>query len=74
MRADQVGTALCAHGATLPRPASSPQSYRVELPLDLLDEQGNLLDWVIGYAFDTLDACRLDLRILPCETCSFCEF
>ena len=49
-------------------------SYRAELSLDMLDEQGSMLDWVIGYAFDTLDACRLDLRILPCDTCSFCEF
>jgi hypothetical protein len=40
------------------------QSYRVELPQDLLDEQGQLLDWVIGYAFDTLEARHLDLRIV----------
>ena len=40
------------------------QSYRVELPRDLLDEQGQLLDWVIGYAFDTLEARHLDLRIV----------
>ena len=40
------------------------QSYRIELPQDLLDEQGQLLDWVIGYAFDTLAARHLDLRIV----------
>jgi hypothetical protein len=40
------------------------QSYRVELTQDLLDEQGQMLDWVIGYAFDTLDAQHLDLRIV----------
>jgi hypothetical protein len=40
------------------------QSYRVELPHDLLDEEGQLLEWVIGYAFDTLDAQHLDLRIV----------
>jgi hypothetical protein len=39
-------------------------SYRVELAQDLLDEQGQLLEWVIGYAFDTLDAQHLDLRIV----------
>jgi hypothetical protein len=41
-----------------------PGSYHVELPLDLLDEQGELLDWVIGFAFDTLAARHLDLRIV----------
>jgi hypothetical protein len=40
------------------------QSYCVELTRDLLDEQGQLLDWVIGYAFDTLEARHLDLRIV----------
>ena len=40
------------------------QSYHVVLPVDALDEQGNLLDWVIDFAFDTLDARRLDLRIV----------
>ncbi len=40
------------------------QSYHVEVPQDLLDEQGQLLDWVIGYAFDTLDARHLELRIV----------
>ncbi len=40
-----------------------PGSYHVELPLDLLDEGGQLLDWVIGFAFDTLAARHLDLRI-----------
>jgi len=40
------------------------RSYRAELPLDLLDEEGQLLDWVIGFAFDTLEACHLDLRIV----------
>jgi hypothetical protein len=40
------------------------QSYRVELSLDLLDEQGSLLDAVIGFAFDTPNARHLDLRIV----------
>ena len=44
--------------------AASLQSYEVVLPLDVLDEQGTLLDWVIDFAFDTLDARRLDLRIV----------
>ncbi len=50
-------------------PLAALRSYRVELPLDLLDEQGNTLDWVIGFAFDTLDAHHLDLRIVA-DACS----
>jgi hypothetical protein len=45
--------------------ADAPQlrTYRAELPVDVLDSEGELLDWVIGYAFDTLDAAQLTLRI-----------
>ena len=43
---------------------AAQRSYQVELPLDLLDEQGNTLDWVIGFALDTLDVHHLDLRIV----------
>ena len=50
-----------AEQAALP---ASLQSYTVVLPLDALDDQGDLLDWVIDFAFDTLDARRLDLRII----------
>jgi hypothetical protein len=50
-------------------PPATPQNYQIDLPLRLLDEQGNLLDWVIGFAFDTLDARHLDLRIVA-GTCS----
>ena len=45
-------------------PLAAPRSYQIDLPQDWLDEQGNLLDWVIGFAFDTLDARHLDLRIV----------
>jgi hypothetical protein len=40
------------------------RSYRVELPLDELDEDGNTLDWLIGFTLDTLGARHLDLRIV----------
>ena len=43
------------------------QSYRVELAQDLLDEQGQLIDWLIGFAFDTLGTRVLDLRVVPAE-------
>jgi hypothetical protein len=42
-------------------------SYRVELAQDLLDEQGQLIDWLIGFAFDTLGTRVLDLRVVPSE-------
>ena len=45
------------------------RSYRVELSLDLLDEDGSTLDWLIGFTLDTLDAYHLDLRIVA-DSCS----
>jgi hypothetical protein len=52
-------------GTTAADQGAAPRSCRVELPLNLLDEQDSLLDWVIGFAFDTLQAQHLDLRIVP---------
>lgn len=51
-------------GAETAPSAIAPHSYRVVLPVDALDEQGDLIDWMIDFAFDTLDARRLDLRIV----------
>jgi hypothetical protein len=45
------------------RGPDTPRSYRAELPLELLDEQGVLLDWLIDFTFDTLGADHLELRI-----------
>lgn len=39
-----------------------------EVLSDLLDEQGLLLDSLIDFAFDVLDARYLALRIVPAET------
>lgn len=44
-----------------------PDHYYVELPCELLDDQGRLLDSVIGFTFDRLQIQHLDLRILPDE-------
>ncbi|HJZ47177.1 MAG TPA: hypothetical protein VKE41_08425 [Roseiflexaceae bacterium] len=41
--------------------------YRVEVSADLLDEQGSLIDWLIGFALDTLAAKHLDVRVRPTE-------
>ena len=48
-------------------PLELRQNYRVELAQELLDEQGQLLDWLIGFAFDTLGTRVLDLRVVPPE-------
>jgi hypothetical protein len=45
--------------------AAVPESYHAELSSDLLDPYGQLIDRVIGFAFDTLGASRLDLRVTP---------
>ena len=43
--------------------------YRAELCSPLLDDDGALIDWLIGFAFDTLGASRLELRVTAPETC-----
>jgi hypothetical protein len=43
------------------------QDDRVELAQELLDEQGQLIDWLIGFAFDTLGTRVLDLRVVRSE-------
>lgn len=40
-------------------------SYHAELSSDLLDTHGQLIDRVISFAFDTLGASRIDLRVTP---------
>lgn len=46
-------------------PPEAPGSYHVELPIELIDEEGAMLDWLIGFTFDTLHASHLDVRIVP---------
>jgi hypothetical protein len=43
------------------------QGYQVELAQHLLDEQGQLIDWLIDFAFDALGARVLDLRVVPSD-------
>ena len=43
---------------------NSSRYYYVELPAIALDEQGKLLDSLIGFTFDTLRVQHLDLRIV----------
>jgi hypothetical protein len=41
--------------------------YRAEIPAMLLDEQSSLIDQIINFAFDTLGAVRLDMRVREAE-------
>jgi hypothetical protein len=43
--------------------AAGPGSYHAELSSDQLDSHGQLIDRVISFAFETLGARRLDLRV-----------
>ena len=45
--------------------ATGVRSYSAELSSDLLDPQGRVLDEVIGFAFDTLQAQHVNLRVVP---------
>ena len=37
----------------------------IELPVDLLQQQGNLIDRIFAFAFDMLDLQEIELRIRP---------
>jgi hypothetical protein len=41
------------------------RSYHTELSSDLLDANGELIDQVISFAFETLGASHFDLRVTP---------
>ena len=41
--------------------------YRAEVPAALLDEQSSLIDRIISFAFDTLGARQVDVRVRESE-------
>ncbi len=45
------------------RAISIDPTYRVEIPVEMLDEQSSVIDRIIAFAFDTLGARRVDLRV-----------
>jgi hypothetical protein len=54
------------------QPAASRQSeqqptYCAEIPAALLDEQSSLIERIINFAFDTLGAQHVDLRVRESE-------
>ena len=46
-----------------PRCLQRPRRYSAVVPAHALDEHGCLIDELIRFAFDTLGAQRLDLRV-----------
>jgi hypothetical protein len=50
----------------MPAPSwAAPGRYQAELSSDLLDSHGHLIDLVINFAFETLGASHIDLRVTP---------
>jgi len=49
------------------RPQPVSPSYRVDFPAVLLDEQNSLIERIISFAFDTLGARQLDVRVREAE-------
>jgi hypothetical protein len=43
------------------------QAYYAQLPAHLLDEQSSVIDRLISFAFDTLGALRLEVRVREVE-------
>jgi hypothetical protein len=63
---DRDGSLIKEPGKPRPSQLASP-SYRVEFPAALLDEQNSLIDRIISFAFDTLGAQRLAVRVREAE-------
>lgn len=51
----------------LRQPQAESPSYRVAFPATLLDEQNSLIERIISFAFDTLDARQLNVRVREAE-------
>jgi hypothetical protein len=45
--------------------ATTLRSYAAELPSDILDTHGQIIDGMIGFVFETLNAHCLNLRVVP---------
>ena len=50
--------------------ASERQGYYAAVPAELLDDQSNVIDELINFAFDTLGASRLHVRVYDDATAS----
>jgi hypothetical protein len=67
MTTHTAGTALECFPLGQYVPADLLRCYRTELSSDLLDEQGEVLDHLISFAFDTLNVQVLDVRVVPAK-------
>jgi hypothetical protein len=47
--------------------ATDMRSYAAELSSDLLDPHGQVLDEMIGFVFDSLNAHHVDLRVVSVD-------
>lgn len=52
---------------SLRRQQPAMPSYRADLPAELLDEQNSLIERIISFAFDTLGARQLNVRVREAE-------
>jgi hypothetical protein len=50
-----------------PFPAREPLCYYADVPVTLLQETNDLLDQIVHFAFDTLGAQQLELRVRDAE-------
>lgn len=53
--------------ATAQQRTDGLRSFRAVLSSDLLDQNGAHIDALLNFAFDTLGAQRIDVRIVPSE-------
>ncbi len=51
----------------LRRPQPTQPTYCAEIPAELLDEQSSLIERILSFAFDTLGASHVDLRVRDSE-------
>lgn len=60
------GSLVHEHGRAV-RTAGAERRYAAQIPADLLDEQGSVIERIISFAFDTLGARRLEVRVRETE-------
>ena len=62
LQLDKDGTLICTGAA---KESAGRIKGTIELPVDLLDQQPNLIDRVFAFAFDVLELQAVELRIRP---------
>ena len=62
LQLDRDGTLIAIDAA---KDSAGHASGTIELPVDLLDEQSDLMDCILSFAFDVLNLRAIELRIRP---------